>query len=1425
MGSESENTHYRRAPSPNPLPAGERALNDETPGRFESETEAAGPIRRRRWPGRVFKALLGLLLLALIAAAGFVAYLDTDAGHRFIAERIANQAPSSGLRIRIGRIEGSIWGGTRLRDVRLSDPQGLFAHSPTIDLDWQPRAWLNKKLVIDRFSSELVVLHRAPKLRPSREPRPILPDFDIRIGRLEIAQLRLEPGLIGQRRIARVQGEADIRSGRALVRLNAAVTGGGDRLALLLDAEPDRNRFDIDLRLASPEGGVVPALFGSRRAVALQVQGEGSWRAWAGTGALNLSGKRTANLQLRASDGRYTLSGAIAPAQFWTGKKARLTAPIVQVRSEATFADRVLHGRLSLRSPSLKAEARGAVDLGRSLFRKIAIGLDLLRPPALFPDMTGEKVRLTMLLDGGFDRFGFAYRLTSQRVAFERTGFEGVRAEGRGRWSKAPVTVPLLLTAQRVTGVGDVAGGILANLRVQGSLKLTPRQLTGDGLVVTSDKLNGKASLFVDLVDGRFDVILSGGLTRYLIPGLGLVDVLTELKVVRHPSGRGTLVTGRGRAWVRRFDNRFLAGLAGGLPQIETDLVRGNDKVVRFSNLRLVAPNIRIAGTGFRRVDGTFFFEGSGRQGQYGPFAMRLDGRIERPRMAIRLQRPNPAIGLANVLLELDPTAGGFAYRAAGGSKLGPFTTRGAILLPRGAAALIQVANLNVSGVNATGTLRSDSGGFTGRLDLAGSGFSGPLLFSPVGTIQRIEAHLVADNARLTGPPAIAIRSGKLDGVMLLNPGATSIEGTLSARDLSTAGLTLARIDAQASMRGGVGQVRANLAGNRVRDFAFRTVAEVTPDRVRLSGSGTVDRRPIRLTAPALLTREGAGWRLAPASLAFAGGSATVGGLFAPNRTEFDSRLAAMPLSVLDIFYPRLALGGVASGTLSYRQADGAQPAGEANVRVRGLSRSGLVLSSRPVDIGVNARMIGGNAAMRAIAVSEGRTIGRAQARLAPIGVSGSLADRLARAPLFAQLRYNGPADTLWRLTGLELIDFSGPVAVGADARGTLNDPQIRGSLRTERARLESPVTGTVVENLAAQGRFGGSQLVIDRFVGATKRGGAVSGRGAFDLSAARGLGMDLIIDTRAAQLIDRDDLKAQVSGPLRIRAGGGSGVISGNLRLDSGSFKLGSATAAAQVLRLPVRELNRREDDAPAPRRAEPWRLDLGLQSSARLSVTGLGITSEWGTDLRIGGLVTAPSITGRAELVRGSYDFAGRRFDLERGTIRFAGESPPNPILDIVAEGGIQGLNAQIRVTGRGQKPEIAFTSTPALPQDELLSRLLFGTSITNLSAPEALQLAAAVASLNDTGGYLDPINRVRSAVGLDRLRVLPADIATGQGTSIAAGKYLGRQVYVEVITDGRGYSATRIEYQITRWLSLLSSISTAGRQGVNVRVSKDY
>ena len=101
----------------------------------------------------------------------------------------------------------------------------------------------------------------------------------------------------------------------------------------------------------------------------------------------------------------------------------------------------------------------------------------------------------------------------------------------------------------------------------------------------------------------------------------------------------------------------------------------------------------------------------------------------------------------------------------------------------------------------------------------------------------------------------------------------------------------------------------------------------------------------------------------------------------------------------------------------------------------------------------------------------------------------------------------------------------------------------------------------------------------------------------------------------------------------------------------------------------------------------------------------------------------------------------------------------------------------------------------------------------------APAAFDVARANALLDEAG-------HPRGAGGMRfRLRILPADPTTGQQTAVAAGKYVTRRAYVEIVTDGAGYSATRLEYRVTRWLSLLSTISTIGRQSASVRVSKDY
>ena len=1376
-------------------------------------------IVRKHWSRRLLNELLALVLALLLLLVGGLILLDTAPGHRWLVDRIAGLETATGLKIEIGRIEGSVFGNSHLKNVRVSDQKGVFLTSPDILLDWSPGAWIGNRLHIDRVAADKVTLSRLPALKPTGRTGPILPGFDIHIGRLEVKRLELGSAVTGRPQVGALAGSADVRRGRALIRLDVAVKNM-DRLHVAIDAEPDRDTFDIEAHARSPENGLLPALFGSKRPLLLDVHGDGRWTHWRGKATMRLSDRPVAALDLAVDSGRYSLSGKLAPAPFLKGRLQRLSSPVIAVKGSGTFNNRLLDGELRLSSPSIRAVARGAVDLGGNAYRQLRMGVDLLQPNALFGNMRGKNVRLVWTLDGDFGRANYAYRLTSPQVQFDNTGFIDVRAEGRGTGSPWPMRVPMRLQARAVTGVGDVAGAILANVRLEGMLSVTDKLVRGDNLKLTSNKLNGKVSLMINLVDGKFDIVISGGLARYLIPGIGIVDVKSDLHVVPGPDHH-TRVVGKAEAWVRRLDNGFFADLTGGLPHITTDLERGGDGILHFTNLQLFSPKLRLSGSGIRRRDKTFHIEASGRQAKYGPVKMILDGRIERPHVDLLLPSPNQAMGISDMRLSLEPRDYGYDYRANGGSKLGPFTSAGRILLPHGGRATISIAALNVAGSVAHGDLRSDPGGFTGQLAVSG-GLGGTLGFRPVNGSQLIEAHLTATDAHFAGSPAIAIRAGKLDGTILLEENRTSLDGTFVARGMAYGAIDIARLTASAKLVNGSGQVRAAIAGRKGRAFDLVGVADVSPDRISVTGRGEVDRRALILDSAAVLTRAGDGWQVAPTRVRFGGGRATLSGRTGSS-PEIHADLQGMPLQLLDIGWANLGLSGIATGKLDYRwHGTNGAPSGRADLRVRGLARAGLVLSSKPIDVGLAAVLDGGKAAMRAVAVSDGKTIGRAQARFAPIG-SGPIIAELANAPMMMQVRYAGPADTLWRLSGVEIIDLSGPVAIGADINGRLIDPQIRGSIRAVNARIESAVTGMVVQKLNASGRFGGSRLVLDQIAGQTPAGGTIAGAGSVDFSGGRPQ-LDLKFNVVNAQLLDRDDIAATVTGPLAIRSDGRGGRISGQLKLDKGRFTLGKASAASAVPTLAVRHVGRDVDDVIEIADLAPWTLDLKV-AGGDLTVRGLGIDSRWTTDLAIGGNVSAPRFTGRADLIRGNYEFAGRGFRLDKGIIRFRGESPPDPLLDIHAEAQVQGLDAAVTVRGTGLRPEIAFTSVPQLPQDELLSRILFGTSITNLSPADAVQLASAIAALQSGNGSLDPINAIRRAIGLDRLRILPADVATGQKTAISAGKYLGRKLYVEVITDGQGYSATRIEYQVTKWLSVLSSISTIGRTSANVRVSKDY
>jgi translocation and assembly module TamB len=226
---------------------------------------------------------------------------------------------------------------------------------------------------------------------------------------------------------------------------------------------------------------------------------------------------------------------------------------------------------------------------------------------------------------------------------------------------------------------------------------------------------------------------------------------------------------------------------------------------------------------------------------------------------------------------------------------------------------------------------------------------------------------------------------------------------------------------------------------------------------------------------------------------------------------------------------------------------------------------------------------------------------------------------------------------------------------------------------------------------------------------------------------------------------------------------------------------------------------------------------MDIAVRTTGPIFVRGHGIDAEMGGSIRLGGTSTAPSIIGGFQMNRGSYDAAGQRLDFTTGRIGFDGTGLRNrldPTLDFVAQTISGGITARLQVTGYASAPRIALSSTPQLPQDEIVSRLLFRQDIKQLTPLQLASIAQALAAMGGVGGSLNPLGAVRRNLGLDRLSVG----STGSGavgeqsrTTVEAGRYVLRNVYVGVKKTLSGGTQTQVQVDITQRLKAQATLST--------------
>src|SRR5215472_6382162 len=407
---------------------------------------------------------------------------------------------------------------------------------------------------------------------------------------------------------------------------------------------------------------------------------------------------------------------------------------------------------------------------------------------------------------------------------------------------------------------------------------------------------------------------------------------------------------------------------------------------------------------------------------------------------------------------------------------------------------------------------------------------------------------------------------------------------------------------------------------------------------------------------------------------------------------------------------------------------------------------------------------------------------------------------------------------------------------------GTVASPSANGRLRITDGRYENFATGAVLTNMQADVVGDRDHFTLTSLAAGDSANGSLKAQGNVVLKGPTGPTAALSGTLANFRVAARDEAVATATGNVSITGPLTAPKAAAALTVDRADINL-PESLPPNVVVLKVVEINSKTGkQPPAAPAAEPPALpailDIEIDMPGNIFVRGHGLDSEWGGKLAITGTSAAPAINGALEQIRGSVDFLGKTFTLTRGRLTFDGSDKLDPALDIVAEVSTADITAQVNIGGLASAPTVTLTSTPVVPQDEILARVLFGKGVSQISAGEGLQLAAAAASLAAGGpGVLD---RLRGGLGLDWFRLGSSTTgpttgtlnprgtstsATG-GTALSAGKYIAPGVSVGVSQGiSPPTSKVTVEIQVLPHVTVGGEAGQSGSTGLGLNWNYDY
>jgi translocation and assembly module TamB len=340
------------------------------------------------------------------------------------------------------------------------------------------------------------------------------------------------------------------------------------------------------------------------------------------------------------------------------------------------------------------------------------------------------------------------------------------------------------------------------------------------------------------------------------------------------------------------------------------------------------------------------------------------------------------------------------------------------------------------------------------------------------------------------------------------------------------------------------------------------------------------------------------------------------------------------------------------------------------------------------------------------------------------------------------------------------LVDAKGDVNLSAKVTGSLPRPKIYGDLNLADIAVTVPTTGQRITKVNGKIRIDPKRITIADLGGMLDSGKfALLGEIDHDFFTPRKI--DLKFNTDALPLEIPDTLSLLLNSRIQVTGENGKAEAKGEIVLANGSYY--RDVNINLMLLESIGKRGRRVAPAAKPLELPFFKeitLNIAVKSRDPFLVQNNLADLEIQPDLSVGGTLSRPVVSGRADVTSGEITFKKNIFTVNKGVIDFVNPYKTEMSIDIESETEVRGAGQNkwiIKLTLKGTPNDLQLnlSSVPEETDADILSLLIFGKTREELSNggtqsnTSARELLAGI--LADTLG-----DELKKDTGLDILEV---------------------------------------------------------------------